>query len=191
MSAVRHDLVCAASGLGVSAAGRLAQPVCAAALRQSGGVAPFAKALAEMVVAVRLAVDLNCPERSCLLTARTQLHIIVLSIPDARLPRALGPTATLSAIARRCQLASRRRVSRRHAAVVEKAQQNRALVGSTVGTWVLLPTVRKGLPDHQQQGLLRAVIARGVGRLQRSAAAADFFAEIGGRGGRLLWQLPI
>src|SRR5262249_46269461 len=55
MSAVRHDLVAAASVLGVPTASRLAQSMRAATLRQSGGVAPFPKSSAEMVVAVGLA----------------------------------------------------------------------------------------------------------------------------------------
>jgi len=47
--AVRHDLGAAAFVFGEPAASRLAQPVCAATLRQFGRVAPFAETLAEMM----------------------------------------------------------------------------------------------------------------------------------------------
>src|SRR5215831_17204648 len=52
----RRDLVGAASGFGEATASRLAQPVEGAALRQTGGVAPFAKLVAEIVRTVALAV---------------------------------------------------------------------------------------------------------------------------------------
>jgi hypothetical protein len=55
VSAVRHNLVCAASVLGVPTASRLAQPMRAATPRQSGGVAPFAEALTEMIAAIGFA----------------------------------------------------------------------------------------------------------------------------------------
>ena len=51
----RHDFVAAASGFRQPTTRRLAQPVRLAALRQSGGVAPVSKLLAECVAAVRLA----------------------------------------------------------------------------------------------------------------------------------------
>src|SRR5262245_4762176 len=55
MAADRHDFVDAASGFREPTTCRLAQPVRLAALRQTGGVAPFAKALGEMVAAIWLA----------------------------------------------------------------------------------------------------------------------------------------
>src|SRR5262245_13838452 len=55
MSADGGNLVGATPGFREPAAGRLAQPVRRAAFGQSGRVAPFPKALAEMVAAVWLA----------------------------------------------------------------------------------------------------------------------------------------
>jgi hypothetical protein len=55
VSADRHNLVGAASGLREPTTGRLAQPVRLAAFRQPGRVAPVSKLLTECVAAVWLA----------------------------------------------------------------------------------------------------------------------------------------